>query len=237
MISTRDHVGNEVIQAIIDLTVKFCVDLLNLDSKTSNTIKNLETRTEITNFLQQFHSNQKFPTSLNKILTLEKSPSSTLPTTSSPMLAIGNNNATLDTNNRKRKPRDDADSAEYAQGDNKLQYNGPMEDAVENDTLLDSDKEIDFDYSAATASANIVEINHPIKNSSKDLAVKDNCEELLQFFQKAQENLSSALTYAENIELTKNETEKEKIKTILLDNQLNLISHAGMITNMLKKIQ
>ncbi len=236
MISARDHVGKEVIQAIIDLTVKFCVDLLNLDSKTSNTIKNLETRTEITNFLQQFHSNQKFPTSLNKILTLEKSPSSTLPTTSSPMLAIGNNNATLDINSRKRKPGDDADSAEYAQGDNKLQYNGHME-AVENDTLLDSDKEIDFDYSAATASANIVEINYPMKNSSKDLAVKDNCEELLQFFHKAQENLSSALTYAENINFTKNETDKEKIKTILLDNQLNLISHAGIITNMLKKIQ
>jgi glycosyltransferase involved in cell wall biosynthesis len=91
-----------------------------------------------------------------------------------------------------------------------------------------SDKEVDLDYSAATTSANVVEINLPVNY---------NCEELLQFFQKAQENLSSALSYAENISLTKNVTEKEKIKTILLDNQLNLITHTGIITNMLKKIQ
>ncbi len=238
IIVAHDHTGKEIIQRIIDLTINFCTELVNIDSKNFNIIKNTETRNEINNFLQQHKAklDHTISTSLNKILTSEKSPSSTLPTTSSPMTAIFNSNTKTDVTYRKRKPSDDINSVEYVEGNSshsKMKYNET--ELIDTESHLYSDKEVDFDYSAATASAN-AELNCQTKNSDK-FVNKNNCDELLKYFQGALESISAAITYADSIDVTKSEADKEEIKSILLDHQLKLLNNAGIITNMLKKLQ
>lgn len=237
IIVAHDHTGKEIIQSIIDVTINFCTELVSIDSKSPNIIKNTETRSEINNFLQHHKAKQDhtISTSLNKILTSEKSPPSTLPTTSSPMIAICNNSKN-DVTHRKRKSSDEITSVDDVEGNNalsKLKYN-EME-LVDSESHLYSDKEVDFDYSAATASAN-AELNHAAKKSD-ELVNKNNCNELIKRFQGAIESISSTISYADSIDVTKREADKDELKSILLDHQLKLLNNAGIITNMLKKLQ